>query len=519
MLCMENVFDLVNAFYEQDPSWNEVLQQKDAEGYIRSRMWNGAENDELRTAWDDISFFTLYLGNVDAYIGDFTGEDIIDCIAWCARNIAGFCADYETVVVFINDLTEFYQYMYKKKLVPSVEPPLDAMMILTESEADGQFAIFDEDGKFQPGYEDYAQISAPDLPAKIFFNIGNLVDKTLERLSAYFSHKRFNRDLARARYMFGDFIESLTQLDDKYSTEFNKSFWEYFLLDYHLLDSNKTPLQVYYDAVKAGKIKIKDRNVVDVLKELLKSQLVLFSVEAPGELGTVICRDFVTGEEYTLLMDVSALDNNSKDALFLGHIFYNKSIILNVVRGHLVKPSSKKVLYDILIRAKAWVAKRYNGELSWQDFIKEYPVFFRHTVLVYSGLVRLDRFNFHSELREYQSHPLLDDKVSRNLQKLMGMYLFSSHDILLAQTLWSDYKHLSGEKAALPEVWTAAVLYAFIKVNPIYTYDINKISEICEFVPASAIEAAYEKIHQCLKIEKHDPRYINEEGLLMMALM
>lgn len=516
---MENVFDLVAAFYEQDPSWNDVLQQQDAEGYLRSRCWEGADNEELRTAWDNVNLFCLYVGNVEAYIGDLDGDDIIDCIAWCARNIAGFRADYEKVITFVNDLTELYQYMLKKKLVTSINPPLDAMMTLTESEYDGKLTIFDEYGNFLKGYENYNDVSAPDLPAKIFFNIGQLVDRTLSKIREYFSVPKYKKDIARAKYMFGDFIEAMAKMDDESSMEYDQSFWEYFILDYHMMDDYKNPLKLYYERVKKGSIKLSDKNIEDVLEELLKARLVLFSVDAPGELGTMICRDFVTGEEYNLLVDLEALENSSKDTLFLGHIFYNESIILNVVRGHIVKPSSKKVLYDILSSAKDWVAKRYNGNLSWREFIEAYPVFFRHTVLVYSGFVRLDRFNFHSNVKDYHIQPLLNDEVSKKLKKIMGLYMFSSKDVILAQTLWSDYQHLSGEKAVLPEVWTAAVLYTYVKVNAVYTYDINKISEICEFVPAGAVERAYQCIKDMLAIEKYDPRYINEEGLLMMALM
>lgn len=516
---MENVFDLVTAFYEQDPSWNEVLQQRDAEGYLRSRLWNGAENDELRTAWDNINLFCLYAGNAEAYIGDLDGDDIIDCIAWCARNIAGFRADYERVTEFIYDLTEFYKYMQKKKLVTSIEPPLDAMMIISDSEVDGIYTIFDENGNFLKGYEDYNDVTALDLPAKIFFNIGQLVDRTMTKIKAYFNAPEYKKDIARAKYMFGDFIEAMAKMDDKFTMEYNQSFWEYFILDYHMMAEYKTPLQVYYDKVKQGLVKVKDSDIEDILDELLKAQLVLFSVEAPGDLGTMVCRDFVTGEEYNLLVDIDALENSSKDTLFLGHIFYNKSIILNVVRGHIVKPSSKKVLYDILSRAKNWIAKRYNGNLSWRDFIDAYPIFFRHIVLVYSGFVRMDRFDFHSDVKNYHMQPLLDDEVSKKLKKVMGIYMFSSQDVIMAQTLWSDYQHLSGERAVLPEVWAAAVLYTYIKVNAVYTYDINKVSEICEFVPVSAVERTHQSIMDALAIEKYDPRYVNEEGLLMMALM
>lgn len=168
---------------------------------------------------------------------------------------------------------------------------------------------------------------------------------------------------------------SIAEFDDEeQKMEFEKSFWEYFMLDYHMLDVYKTPLQVYYEHVQDGTIKIEDSSIVDMLKELLKAELVLFSIEEPIEQGIVRCRNFLTGEDYAILTDLEGIDEY-KGTLFLGHIFYNKSITLSVVRGHYIKASSKKVLYDILERAKNWVSVRYEGGLDWTKFVADFPIF------------------------------------------------------------------------------------------------------------------------------------------------
>lgn len=130
----------------------------------------------------------------------------------------------------------------------------------------------------------------------------------------------------------------------------------------------------------------------------------------------------------------------------------------------------------------------------------------------------VDRFDYNTKVDAYSPQEIADDAVSRKLKKAMLSYSFSSLDVRLVQTLWSDYKSATGEKAVLPEVWTAAALFTFTELNCVYTYDIGKISEICEFVPIDAIKRASQKIKDALAIEKRDPRYVNEEGLLLMAL-
>ena len=152
---------------------------------------------------------------------------------------------------------------------------------------------------------------------------------------------------------------------------------------------------------------------------------------------------------------------------------------------------------------------RHGGQLSWSDFTKEFPVFMRHAIMIYSGYVRMDRFDFKTNVTEYLPQPVLEDDVSQKLKKVMGSYFFSSLDVRLAQTLWSDFQHVSA----------AGVLQTFVELNAVYTYDLQKVSEICEFVPVDAIRRASESIKAALAIEKHDPRYVNEESLLMMAVL
>ena len=49
-------------------------------------------------------------------------------------------------------------------------------------------------------------------------------------------------------------------------------------------------------------------------------------------------------------------------------------------------------------------------------------------------------------------------------------------------------------------------------------YDDEKIAELCHNVPLDVMRRMAKEIWVTLGIEKHDPRYINEEGILLMAL-
>ena len=87
---MDNIFDLVADFYAQDEEWNTVLQQSYVENFLRTKLWQGASEEELYQAWDHITVLCIFLGNSDNYLGDMSKEDFIDCVGWCARNVSDF---------------------------------------------------------------------------------------------------------------------------------------------------------------------------------------------------------------------------------------------------------------------------------------------------------------------------------------------------------------------------------------------------------------------------------------------
>ena len=104
----------------------------------------------------------------------------------------------------------------------------------------------------------------------------------------------------------------------------------------------------------------------------------------------------------------------------------------------------------------------------------------------------------------------------------MRPYAFSAFDIKLAQQLWSDYVATTGKNVASirrPEIWAAGVINCFVQANGVYNYKPEHISTMCNGVPMSTITRTTNEIEEKLLLEPHDPRYINEEGLLLMLLM
>ena len=158
--------------------------------------------------------------------------------------------------------------------------------------------------------------------------------------------------------------------------------------------------------------------------------------------------------------------------------------------------------------------------MSWEKFINRNPIFVRHISLLYAAYIRMEGFNYETKVTDYKPQPILDDKVTKLIGQMMRPYAFSAYDIFLVRTMWSDFLQAFKvpEKLRVGEIWAAGLIYAFIKLNNVYNYEIEQVSSMCYGVPKQTIERTAAAVWETLALETHDPRYVNEEGLLLMLL-
>ena len=514
---MNNVFDLVADFYGQDEEWNTVLRQSYVENFLRAKSWQGASDEELTEAWDYITLLCLYLGNSENFLGDMSRDDFIDCIAWCGRNVADFRLTDKRVTKFLDVMIELYAHLYNKKIIMSGESPVEAKAKLLP---EGKLTMMDYDGKFLPEHNKFNLYSTADLPAKIFLNIGDRLNDLVEAMRKFFSQERFLRDIERAAFMYSGILLTGAVEEKPGTEEYAQCFWDYFLFDHYMINSDEHPIKHFYNYVCEDRMFSEEGAVSkDVLEELIKARLVLFSVEGFNEEGTYRCRDFMTGQIYNLMLPIEA-DTKTEEFLFLGHIFYNETMVMNFLRGMTVPKRARKKLYEVLTDAKAWFATRNGGEMSWDEFVSRNAMFIRHVTLIFSAYVRMDGFNYTTKVENYLPMPIdQEDRVVQCIKAMMKPYAFSAYDIMLTQRIWSDYKaHYNNFSPRLADVWAAGAIKNFIDANNIYNYDLAKVAEMCRNIPSNVIGNCANQIQSTLGVEEHDPRYINEEGLLLMLL-
>ena len=100
---MDNVYDLVADFYDNDDGWNQVLRREYAEGFLRKEAWHGKNDPTLQKEWGYILMLCIYLGHGEKYLGDLSADDLVDIVAWCGRNVSDFSVSYDNVKHFLRD--------------------------------------------------------------------------------------------------------------------------------------------------------------------------------------------------------------------------------------------------------------------------------------------------------------------------------------------------------------------------------------------------------------------------------
>lgn len=515
---MDNVYDLVEDFYGHDPGWNFLLRREYAEGFLRIEAWHGKTPEELYDIWDQLTMLCLYLGNTELMLGDMSADDFVDCIAWCGRNVSEFDADYEHTKYFLDTCVRLYAYLQKKNVISDAGAPLEAEEKLL---AGGKMNIVNPDGSFTDENKDRCLFTVPDASNKIFLNVNERMQEIYAAMHEFFTESRFSVDLERASVLYHGIFGNAINESAKSRQEAFNSFWDYFLLDYRLMLRDMHPLEYFYETVCSSDSRYYDAGFAkrnsDILKEIISARLVLFTVEGFGEEGMYLCRDFLTNETYQLNLQLTE-DIDTTDMLFIGHLFYNDNMLTENMRGYKIDNINALCLRDTLKRAYKWVSVQQK-EPDWQWFSEYYPMVLRNMLFLYAAGIAHKNFNNYTEHTVFAAAPYSDETlVAGILKNIMLKNYFALADVRLATQMWCDLQAAGADLAAYSEtVWAACIIYTFVKLNCAYTFFDERIAGFCG-TEVAAMQKASETICEVLQIEKHDPRYSNEEGILAMLM-
>ena len=506
---MHNVYDAIGEFYRNDPGWEAVLSRSVAEGYFRHLAWQGVPDSQMRQKWDQLVMLCIYLENADKELDQITGDDLVDAVAWCGQNVVDFTVSYEEVRSFLDNLGSFFVYLKQEGLVESSLPPYLAKQLLLKD--DGTLAIIDENGRYLPGEEKREEEGAPPSEGRVFLNAGEALNSLMGEIHHFFQKDEFNLDFERAVMLYELAMDRI-DLEGDGSDTFWRGFWDYFLFDYHLLDKDMTPLHYFQEYGHSA--------YPQLVEELGEAFTALFTVEEVIDEERYICKDFLTGEDYFLTFPIEG-DDSLTDKLFMGHIFYNRSMGMNFLQSFTIKPLARKRLLEVLSQCRDWYDVQEPG-VDWDDFLVRHSLVCRKILHLMAKNPASCAFPYETAQREYLPPGLPDDDDMSTIEKILEQIFMarslSAYDFDLARRLWQDFlkiEHYTG--AFAPQIWAAAIAENFLVINETRAAGHKPFFFLENLgIPHEALSKAYMEIRTQLKLEKSDPRYLDEMGFLMM---
>jgi len=507
----KNVYDQVRSFYEEDLFWEPTIKQEWVEGFLRQKAWQGISDDKLKDVWHQIQLFILYLNYADNDdLNEITVVEYSLFVEWLSDHVEKFKATLKTVRHIFEVLIDFYTYLFNKKLIDNIEE----IKVAAEQIAGGKKlnlmiadSLLEELRIFE---DDIGNLTSFDT--EINSDLGSILSEATEglmlKIGKYFHQEEFIEDFERALYLYvGPFERAPEEIED----EFWLGFWDYFLFDYHLLESDLRPL-IYFNATSGEKLSADEQRI---LNELLQSKFTVFYVSKILNPNLVECMNLFTGESFPLpLLEFDY--KNLKKLLFFGHVFPQGIVMINYLSSIVTSVTLRRRIKDEVVRQTKIFAIQV-PDATLEDFFNRHALVVRHTV---SSLVTLNKVNVTSVSQLERTYPIITDKRIPNqaviefLHELVGMHGFSLHDQILLENMWHDFSQLSNVIVRKPAAWAAAIFLSYTQINSIDNIVAKEIIVPLEISSTSLYKNKAE-VYEVLQLESFDARYLSEEGFVI----
>lgn len=510
MTNIKNVYDEVRVFFDEESEWDSAIKREWVEGFLRQKAWQGASDEVLTDTWHNLQLFVSYLTySGDTDLNELSAAEYSLAVEWIIVQMDGFKPNIKTVKHFFDVLQEFYSYLATRKMIIDTTELNQAIAYMTGGKRLRFIEDEDEQGELP--------MKPPlTLPKDIGRIVGEAVERLMLKFSAYFQRELFVDDFERALALY---LGPMGQMpEDENDDEFWLGFWDYFLFDYHLLENDRTPL-IQFNIDFSDKLSSEEQNI---LRELLGAKFTVFYVENIINQDWVECVNLLTDEKFRLPnpnLDYKLV----KKLLFYGHIFLQEEdrdlIMINFITSVEISSKLRRRIKEEITRQKAMLELQQPGA-TWDDFVSRHANAVRHTIDLLATWARVNVTSYTQVERRFPQ-PIDGEKTVNSavldiIANKMPKFGYSQHDIVLAQKLWRDFSYIATVTIRKPSAWAAAAILAFSQIN-------NAEAELPVDILAdelavgkSSISANRSKIIEILKLEKYDPRYLSEEGMVSL---
>ena len=506
---MANVYGQVNRFYDGHMEAEHILPMDLVERYFRQNAWQGASDRKLKAWWSVLSETLRYIMEMKLYdLSSLTIYDYQEIVYRVAEKRKDVALDEKNIQKILDFYDNFYQYMANIDFMDLREYFQEARKSFYES---GKFAMPErrQVGNFYSTLEHLEEITPEDME-----ELNAILARILRNVGEYFHQPKFFVDLARAVMLFGGPGHEQPDEEDAEAKEsFWFSFWDYFMFDYHLLETDETPLQHFYASEKARL----DPTDLDIIRDLLRAKFTVFYIEdMDGEYAS--CRDMFTDEVIELPAPDAFLPDYRRMVLY-GHIHARGVMLLNYITTLPASSRLRKRMKDEILR-QFELFKYQEPDATREMFFSRQAAAVRHTIRILSEFAQLKVV----PMKHYPA-PIVRDKglsvqyaaAEKRLEDAAAKVGFGHHGIRLLLKFYEDFltcSSLSEDMKRRASVLTA-VLLVFSGINGVNLMDIKGGMDVLGADREDVLGMAPE-IETATRCISFDPRYLTEEGFVQI---
>ncbi|MDF2500146.1 MAG: hypothetical protein K0Q77_860 [Anaerosporomusa subterranea] len=508
---MKNVYESVQVFFEEELTEPSIIAREWIEGFLRQKAWSGSTDKELRDIWKQLKALQIYLSYTHYQsLDELVAEDYADAIRWLDLNASGFKASLKSVRHFLAVLDEFYQYLLSRKLIHETLE----LQVAAEQIAGGKrlnLSISSADGEGNSNSDSATSNAQIPLLPEVGGAIPGTMEKIMLKMGSYFQREDYDEEFHRALYLYVGPLQAIPPLEEDSFSDFWIGFWDYFLFDYHMRQDDLSPVEHY----------LRSKNRISgvektVLQHLSKARYMVFYIQRIIDAEWVECVNLLTDETFRLPypdFDYKMM----KRLLFFGHVFDNGSFATNYIASIEVSVNLRQRVKQEVLRLKELFDIQQPGA-SWSTFLARHCLAVRHTITLLTTFAKLNVTIVNDSLPVPARPDAIresDPRVTEQLKQLMPKYGFSSHDLVLAESLWHDFCQVSDVKMRKSGAWTAAVISCYAMMNTPFSVSVDDLADEGG-VSVASVYTNRRRLSEALGLRQHDPRYLSEEGILLL---
>ncbi|MBQ5636795.1 MAG: hypothetical protein IIV08_04485 [Selenomonadales bacterium] len=499
---MENVYEVVSSFYWEEPDLEEIVPRREIERFLRKHAWQGDSEYDLLDTWYQVQVLLEYMLTISLTdFDEMTADEYSRAIQYIEQQ-----TDEPITLDEASDLFEawhsFYEHLLDVKLIESIDALEEAQRRMTGSDELTYIETISLTDKINSMQGEL--VHADSEPPEFNQFLAKMVDGLLLKMSAFFQQQQFIKDFERALYFYtGPFLDVVMKKD----AAFWYGFWDYFLFDYRLIQSDRTPVMLF-DAEMYDMLNIEEQRVMNDLK---KVRFTVFYVKGSLDNGWAECVDLFTDETFALPKSELRSAESFDKKVYYGHIRTNGVVLVNhIVAIEASAAVRRRIKSEVLNQLALFRCSHPDATLS--EFFSRHGCAVRHLMDILVSMRNVSVMSS-AHLSVMQSVDR-DNAISLRLAKEIEAVVptLSLYDKRQIGKMCTDYLARECHSLAIDAVTITAMVGVYLELNHDQLMKLRSV--VMTEVDQEEVERRQSIIKEELSIVRFDARYLSEEGFI-----